>query len=199
MIHFQSHLRHGREQGSVRVLTGQAKGARLQSLRSSGLRPTSSLVRNAIFSALQARLETAAAVLDLYAGTGALGIEALSRGAATVDFVERDRRIASLIEQNLAAMKLSPQGHVYCGAALRILTSLKGPYDLILMDPPYESLEVPEILPLLVSLGLLNDGAIVVLEHAWRNGAPQPPPGLALGKTRRYGDTAVTYYIRMKP
>lgn len=181
----------------MRVITGQAKGARLKSLRQTGLRPTSSLVRNAIFSALQARIDPGARVLDLYAGTGALGIEALSRGAGRCDFVERDSRTAKVIEQNLTALSLSAQSRVLCAPALRALASLEGLYDLVMMDPPYASLDTPQVLRQLVALNLVAKGGIVVVEHAWRDGAPGTPPGLTLDKTRRYGDTAVTYYTQM--
>lgn len=181
----------------MRVITGQAKGARLKSLRQTGLRPTSSLVRNAIFSALQARIDPGARVLDLYAGTGALGIEALSRGAGHCDFVEQDRRTAKLIEENIATLALSSQSRVICAPALRAIGTLEGPYDLVLMDPPYSSKDTPEALRLLVEWGLVAPGGIVVVEHAWRDGAPAAPAGLSLDKTRRYGDTAISYYTRM--
>ncbi len=181
----------------MRVITGHAKGARLKSLRQTGLRPTSSLVRNAIFSALQARIDPGARVLDLYAGTGALGIEALSRGAGHCDFVERDTRTAKVIEQNLATLSLSSQSRVLCAPALRALASLQGPYDLVMLDPPYASLETSEALRQLVALNLIAKGGVVVVEHAWRDGAPATPFGLTLDKTRRYGDTAVSYYTRM--
>jgi 16S rRNA (guanine966-N2)-methyltransferase len=181
----------------VRVITGQAKGARLKSLRQTGLRPTSSLVRNAIFSALQARIDPGARVLDLYAGTGALGIEALSRGAGWCDFVEQDPRTAKLIGENLSSLSLSEQSRVICAPALRVIATMDGAYDLVLADPPYASTDAPELLRLLVSRSLIAKGGVVVIEHAWRDGAPAAPAGLSLDKTRRYGDTAVSYYIRM--
>ena len=180
----------------MRVITGQAKGARLKSLRNTGLRPTSSLVRNAIFSTLQARIDTGARVLDLYAGTGALGIEALSRGADEAHFVERDSRTARLIEQNLTTLALNNKTRVICAPVLRALPSLQGPYDLALIDPPYDSGDMPEVLRQMAELGLVTPEGILVLEHAWRNGAPAAPEGLVLEKTRRYGDTAVSYYTR---
>ncbi len=86
---------------------------------------------------------------------------------------------------------------VLCAPALRALASLQGPYDLVMLDPPYASLETSEALRQLVALNLIAKGGVVVVEHAWRDGAPATPFGLTLDKTRRYGDTAVSYYTRM--
>lgn len=180
----------------MRIVTGMAKGTRLKAARRPGVRPTTSRVRGAIFSILPARVILDARVLDLFAGSGALGIEALSRGAQWADFVERDPRGARLIRENLQAAGLAQQSHVYCATAQKALGFLPGPYRLVLLDPPYEDTGAPAILQRIASGNLLAEGAIVVLEHAWRNGAPAAPPGLVLAQTRRYGDTAVSLYHR---
>lgn len=138
-------------------------------------------------------------VLDMYAGTGALGIEALSRGAASVDFVERDRRQCKMIRDNLAAARLRERTQVYCMSAHKALSTVTGPYDLVLLDPPYEAEGVEELLAALAASELLSARATIVLEHAWRNDVIDAPPGLVLQQTRRYGDTALTFYTRSEP
>ena len=180
----------------MRIVTGGAKGARLKAARRPGLRPTTSLVRGAIFNILPPHAIVEARVLDLFAGSGALGLEALSRGAQWADFVERDPRGARLIRENLQTAGLAEQAHVYCATAQKALGFLPGPYRLVLLDPPYEDPGTPAILQRIASGNHLSPGAIIVLEHAWRNGAPPAPPGLALAQTRRYGDTAVSLYHR---
>ena len=178
----------------MRVITGQAKGARLKTPKQRKTRPTSSRVRNAIFAVLGPDLGDGARVLDLYAGSGALGIEALSREAAWVDFVERDRRACQAIRQNLEAMGLKGQAHVHCKPVKTAVAGLAEPYDIVLMDPPYGSEEVDDILNHLTETGLLRPDGVVVLEHAWRDAPPAPKGPLSLQKTRRYGDTALTFY-----
>jgi 16S rRNA (guanine966-N2)-methyltransferase len=183
----------------VRVLTGQVKGAKLRTARTSGVRPTSGLVKGAIFNTLPAEAVEGARVLDLYAGTGALGIEALSRGAAHADFVERSGRMCRLISDNLEAAGLRDRSRVFAAPVERALGMLQGPYNLVLMDPPYAEPGVSGILVRLAESGLLAGGATVVLEHAHRNPPPPAAGCLVLLKTRRYGDTAVTYYRMETP
>jgi len=151
-------------------------------------------VKSAIFNTLSPDAVEGARVLDLYAGTGALGIEALSRGAAHADFVERSPRLAALIRRNLEAAGAKDRARVYAMPAHKALGALSGPYHLVLMDPPYDDAGVAGLLARLEGAGLLADGATVVLEHAWRTPPPEGSGRLALIETRRYGDTAVSYY-----
>lgn len=183
----------------MRVLTGQAKGAKLRTARSSGVRPTSGLVKSAIFNTLPPEAVEGARVLDLYAGTGALGIEALSRGAAHADFVERSGRMCRLIGDSLAAAGLRDRSRVFAAPVERAQGMLQGPYNLVLMDPPYAEPGVANVLARLAEPGLLADGATIVLEHAHRNPPPPAAGRLVILKTRRYGDTAVTYYRMERP
>ena len=183
----------------MRVLTGQAKGARLRALGRAQVRPTTSRVRSALFSILPMGSLEGMRVLDMYAGTGALGIEALSRGAASVDFVERDHRQCKLIRDNLSTARLRERTQVYCMTAHKALSTVAGPYDLVLLDPPYEDNGVAGLLPALAASQLLSGQTTIVLEHAWRNGVIDAPPGFALQQTRRYGDTALTFYTRSEP
>ena len=183
----------------MRVVTGRSKGLRLKTPRASSVRPTSSLVKNAIFATLPPDAIDDARVLDLYAGTGALGIEALSRGARSVDFVERDRRLCGSIRGNLEAAHGTEASQVLCSTVMKALDRLAGPYDLVLLDPPYGTTDVLEVLEQVERRGLLGDDATVVLEHAWRDKAIEPAGRLALQQTRRYGDTAVSYYQEVTP
>ena len=108
----------------MRVIAGKAKGHGLKSLRGSGIRPTSDMIRGAIFSMLESVATDWSRVLDLYAGTGALGIEALSRGAEWADFVEKNPRLCALIKENLERTGFTPQGNVYCVSAAKALLIL---------------------------------------------------------------------------
>jgi 16S rRNA (guanine966-N2)-methyltransferase len=134
-----------------------------------------------------------ARVLDLYAGTGALGIEALSRGAAHATFVEAARRPRAVLERNLAELGLTSRGRVVAGSAASAAAFASGPFDLVLCDPPYGT----PLAPLArAAAGALAPGGVLVLEHAAGDPAPEPPESLALWKARRYGGTTLTLYAR---
>src|SRR4030042_6735847 len=121
----------------MRVIAGKAKGHHLKAPKGSLIRPTSDLVRGAIFAILDSVATNWSRVLDLYAGTGALGIEALSRGAGWADFVEREVRCCNVIKENLEQTKLSESAHVYCCTVRKALSFLKEFYGIVLLDPPY--------------------------------------------------------------
>ena len=178
----------------MRVIAGRAKGHRLAGPPSRATRPTSDLVRGAIFSALDSMGADLSRTLDLYAGSGALGIEALSRGAASCDFVEKDARACASIRQNLSKTGFEGQGEVLCLPVERALPRLEGPYTLVLADPPY-ALEATATLELLAERGLVVAGSTtLVLEHSSRRAPPEELGGLQLSWTRRYGDTQVSIY-----
>jgi 16S rRNA (guanine966-N2)-methyltransferase len=178
----------------MRVIAGVLGGRRLVAPKGLATRPTSDRVREALFSSLGD--VTDARVLDLYAGTGALGIEALSRGAARAIFVESARPALAALRENLTTLALLDRAHVMALPAARAIPSLagEGPFALIFADPPYAALaEVP---PLLEALGgALSPGARVVIEHASRDAAP-PVAGLTARWSKGYGDTTVTLYDR---
>ena len=178
-------------QARVRVTGGNLRGFQLAEPGGARLRPTSARVREAIFNVLAARIEDAA-VADLFAGTGALGIEALSRGARRAVFVESYRQAARAIVQSLARAGLAGSGSVVRGALPGALGSLEGPYDLIFLDPPYDS---EEAVPTLGALApLLAPGGLVVYEHRSRYNPPERPLGLEQTDRRVYGDTAVAFF-----
>ncbi|MER3405926.1 MAG: 16S rRNA (guanine(966)-N(2))-methyltransferase RsmD, partial [Chloroflexota bacterium] len=146
----------------MRVIAGVAKGQRLLGPRGRGTRPTSDRLRGAIFDALGERAGYGW-VLDLYAGTGALGIEALSRGAEHADFVESDRTMCAIIQANLERTKLAAHGRVLCRRVEDVLPELTGPYDLILMDPPYDDPHRDEVLAKLAASSLVGPETLVVV------------------------------------
>ena len=174
----------------VRVTGGELRGFQLAEPGGARLRPTSALVREAVFNALGGRVAGAAA-LDLFAGTGALGIEALSRGAARAVFVEQHRGAARGIARSLARAGLAERGTVVRGALPGALTALEGPFDLIFLDPPWDS---ERGAPTLAGCApLLAAGGLIVHEHRSRYNPPERPPGLAVADRRAYGDTAVAF------
>ena len=162
-------------------------------------RPTSDRVREALFSALGN--VAGATVLDLYAGTGALGIEALSRGAAHALFVERDRAALAVLRENLRALSLEPRTAIIALPVDRALAEVarRGPYHLLLVDPPYADVAAAvDLVGNLVGRGAVDGAARIVVEHASRDEAPEHP-ALELEDTRRYGDTAVSRYVVATP
>jgi 16S rRNA (guanine966-N2)-methyltransferase len=173
----------------VRVVAGEFRGRRLAAPRGARTRPTADRVREAVFSMLGD--VSGARVLDLYAGSGALGIEALSRGAASAVFVERDARAAAVIERNLASLGLEQE--VLRLDAVRFLTRAAGTFDLVFCDPPYDSASrlagpLSERLPALTS-----EDARIVTESDKRSPLELPLPLLT---ERIYGDTRIAIHGR---
>ncbi len=178
----------------MRVIAGRAKGHRLAGPPSRATRPTSDLVRGAIFSALESMGVELTRVLDLYAGSGALGIEALSRGGQWCDFVEKDARTCASIRENLAKTRFDGLAKVHCAPVDRALARLEGPYTLVLADPAYAQEAAPP-LERLVESGLAEAGrTVLVLEHSSREEGPERLGGLSQVKTLRHGDSAVSIY-----
>ena len=180
--------------GRLRVVGGSLRGRKLE-VAERGVRPTSERAREAIFDILGPARVVGAAVLDLYAGSGALGVEALSRGAARAEFVERDPAVARLLRENLAALGVSDRARVSIADLDRgdLPAELSGPWDLVFLDPPYAGEGGTRWLERLPRLPWPPDGGLVIYEH--RSGIEiPPPPGLALAVERAYGDTAVSIY-----
>ena len=173
-------------------MTGGIFGGRtLRAPAGRGVRPTTDRVREATFARLGAL--GGARVLDLYAGTGALGIEALSRGAANVVFVERARASLDALRRNLATLGLEISVRIVArdvAAAVADLGRAGELFDLVLLDPPYETGEDERTLRAIVAARILAPGALLVVERSRRNPLP-PISGLALQDERRYGDTIV--------
>ena len=183
----------------TRVIAGAAGGRRLAVPPGNGTRPTSDRAREGLFASVMSefggRLD-GLRVMDLYAGSGALGLEALSRGAAHVLLVESDARAAAVIKANVTAVGL-PGAAVAVDRAERLLArpqQRERGYDLVVADPPYAAAgaAVRAVLDLLRG-GWLAAGALVVVERATRSGAVDWPPGYDAGKSRRYGEATFWY------
>ena len=176
----------------MRVIAGEFKGRRLKTPKWEGVRPTSDKLRETLFNILAPRID-GARVLDGYAGTGALGIEALSRGAAHVTFVEKDRRAAVLIEQNAQVCGLKGGYTIACADFLGWRGGASGSFDLILLDPPYDISNVHQVLDR--AAGLLSSGGLLVLERATRQD-PGVPSSLHRVRDVRSGDSTLTMFVR---
>lgn len=181
----------------MRIISGRLGGRDLGSVPD-GVRPTSDRVRESLFSALGSI--DGLAVLDLFAGTGALGIEAYSRGASRVVFVEKSRRVARALRARLAKLDLDPRDDdsisLVESDALRAIRRLAGDaeqrFDLVFLDPPYAEGDREATLTALFSSGLLESGARVVVEGPKRHPIA-PLPGIRVVNERRYGDTLLTW------
>ncbi len=181
----------------TRIIGGSAGGRRLDTPRGLTTRPTSERVREALFSAIESRCGSldGLRVLDLYAGSGAVGLEAWSRGAGVVTLVEQDRRTASLIVRNAATLGFARAQVVTSAVASALRSPPAAPYDLVFSDPPYPTPdeEVAADLALLVDHGWLVAGALVVVERPVRRSAVVWPEGIVAERTKRYGETALWY------
>jgi len=178
--------RNARPPGSVRITGGRWRGRRLSVAEAEGLRPTTDRIRETLFNWLRPRL-AGSRVADLFAGTGILGIEALSRGAATALFVERDRRLARAIERGLAGLGAGGC-RVLAADAYRLLAGGDaGPFDIVFLDPPYGHGRLGELCTLLAGRGWLADDALVYLEHD-RRAPPELPPGLEVWREKTAGN-----------
>jgi 16S rRNA (guanine(966)-N(2))-methyltransferase RsmD len=151
-------------------------------------------VKSAIFSMLGPAGASGLRVLDLYAGTGALGIEALQRGAASAVFIEQNGRRCDDIKKALERHRLAMQGSVQQGSALSAVGRLKGEFDLIFADPPYDLVEFEALFERIDESGLIAPNAIAFLEHSKMVELPDSLPGLKLSTHRLYGDTALSVY-----
>lgn len=178
----------------MRIITGRAKGRQLKSPKSSATRPTTALVRGAMFSALDSVAGDWDRILDLYAGSGALGIEALSRGAGWVDFVEKAPKCCAIIKENLKITGFTTQAKVYCCSVNKALSILEGEYDIVLVDAPYTDSTLVETLEDLFSSPLVGEDSTIVVQHSTRQPLPEELEKLHLIKDKYYGDTCLSIY-----
>ncbi|MBV8264349.1 MAG: 16S rRNA (guanine(966)-N(2))-methyltransferase RsmD [Candidatus Eremiobacteraeota bacterium] len=177
----------------MRLSGGERSGQRLAAPRGSRTRPTPAKVREALFAVLGKRVE-GARVLDLFAGSGALGFEAISRGAASVVFVDNDANAVMSIRRNAVRLIPDPERwRILPMTASRALRTLRGTFDVVLVDPPYQR-GAAEELTLLMQRGLLAQSGVAVVEHP-SSARATLPASLSLLKQTRYGDTALTFAI----
>lgn len=177
----------------MRVIAGALKGRRLKTPGWEGLRPTSDKLRETLFNVLGARV-SGARVLDGYAGTGAVGIEAISRGAAHVTFIDEDRRADALIRENLAHCGVRTSYTVLCEGVAWALAALPPAhvFDIILLDPPYGDSDLRVVVA--AASGRLAPGGVLVLEHARRREAPAGTEGVVRVRELVAGDSALAWY-----
>jgi 16S rRNA (guanine966-N2)-methyltransferase len=180
--------------GFVRIVGGALRGRKVP-VPDQGVRPTSERAREAIFDILGPRLVSGARALDLYAGTGALGIEALSRGAASAHFIERSPEIAQQLERNLRTLGFGDEARVVEAdlARCELPRQVAGDWHLVFLDPPYDGDEGPRWVEALARSSRLVPNGILVYER--RKGAPAPlPPAFTLATERTYGEATVAFY-----
>ena len=179
----------------MRVITGTARGKRLRELPGLDTRPTTDRVKEGLFNIIQFDIE-GRRVLDLFAGTGQLGIEALSRGAAFCDFVDRAPAAARVVGENLRACGLEGRAAVHQRDFADFLRQGRGPYDLVFLDPPYASGDLERALDCIVAIDIVSRNGIIICESP----ADHPLPALAApyekGRDHRYGKIKLTLYRR---
>jgi len=180
----------------MRVIAGAHKGRRLNGPKGPGLRPTSDRVKEALFSILGSRV-AGSRFLDLYAGTGAIGIEALSRGAHQVTFVEPDQSALRVLRANLAQCGLTASADIHaCSAAAFLKRRAKSaiPHDLVFADPPYQPDHLAELWTALGESAAIAPDALIVLEHSSKAAVPLSHGHLSLLRQYRYGDTTLSTF-----
>lgn len=179
----------------MRVITGSARGRRLKELEGTETRPTTDRVKEGLFSALQFEIE-GRRVLDLFAGTGQLGIECLSRGAASAVFVDRRADAVKLIRENLATTGLSDRARVAAGDSMEFLKTQRETFDLILLDPPYADGLLEPVLSRIAGFDILEPHGIIVAEHPADCVLPTLEAPYRVQRTYRYGKIGLTLYRR---
>ena len=177
----------------MRVISGRARGVRLKTPDGMKTRPTADRVKEAMFSILQFELP-GAKVLDLFGGTGQLGIEAISRGAASAVFVDQNEQACRLIRENLRAAKMEQEGQVVRSDYLSYLKNCCQKFDIILLDPPYAEVFLENALKFITEIDILQSNGIIVAECPFGKELPEHFPGISRSKDYKYGSTVLTVY-----
>ena len=179
----------------MRVITGSARGRRLKELEGMETRPTTDRVKEGLFNILQFDIE-GRRVLDLFAGTGQLGIECLSRGAASAVFVDRRADAVKLIKENLKITELTDRARVVSGDSMEYLKSIREKFDIVLLDPPYAAGLLEGAIAHLARFDILAPHGIIVAEHPAEMALPALSAPYRLHRTYRYGKIGLTVYRR---
>lgn len=180
----------------MRVISGTARGRRLKELQGTDTRPTTDKVKESLFNIIQFEIE-GRRVLDLFGGTGQLGIEALSRGAQGCVFVDQRREAAALIRENLKITGLSERAQVVQGEALNFLQSCREKFDVVFLDPPYRTDLLDLALKAILEFDILRNHGIIVCESALERELPAVEPPYERGKEYRYGKIKLTVIRRL--
>ena len=179
----------------MRVITGTARGRKLKELSGMETRPTTDKVKESIFNIIQFDIE-GRRVLDLFAGTGQLGIECLSRGAASAVFVDRRADAVKLIRENLRLTELEDRARVVAGDSMEYLKSIREPFDIIFLDPPYAAGLLEPAIAHIAKFDILAPHGIIAAEHPADRVLPALAPPYRVHRTYRYGKIALTLYRR---
>ncbi|MBR3752369.1 MAG: 16S rRNA (guanine(966)-N(2))-methyltransferase RsmD [Ruminiclostridium sp.] len=179
----------------MRVITGIARGRRLKEPSGMETRPTTDRVKEGIFSSIQFEVE-GRKVLDLFGGTGQMGIEALSRGAAHCTFVDLQKQAAGIIRENVTSTGFSGQSTIIQGDALAFLSRCREKFDLIFLDPPYESGLLEKAMELITTIDIVSENGIIVCENGSKSGWPMVAEPYRMQKEYRYGKIRTALYRR---
>lgn len=177
----------------MRIIAGDLKGCRLKTPDDNRVRPTADKVKEAVFSMISPYLYDSVAV-DLFAGTGNLGLEAISRGARRVYFSDRDRRSISLIRENVSHCRAEDRSVIFCCDYKEALARIRETADIIFLDPPYRSGYLEDALESIVSCGVLAEDGIIVAEHALDEELPESLCSLSMVKKKKYGKIGISVY-----
>lgn len=177
----------------MRVITGIARGHKLVAPEGLDVRPTSDKVKEGVFSSIQFELE-GAHVLDLFAGSGQMGIEALSRGAAHAVFVDSSAKSVKCVNENLRNTKLDKLAEVITRDSYDYIRLTSQSFDIIILDPPYRHGHIPKLLPM--AAAKLRDGGSIICEYEKEAGQPDAPEGMTLKKVYSYGKINVAVFVK---
>lgn len=180
----------------MRVITGKARGVVLKTPEGMQTRPTADRVKEALFSIIQFDIP-GCKVLDLFGGTGQLGIEALSRGASSAVFVDASDAACKLIRENLRRTKLEAEGRVVRSDYMDFLKNCREKFDIILLDPPYAEVFLENSLNFITEIDILQTNGIIVTERALDKELPFAPDGFSRSKDYKYGNTLITLYRKL--
>ncbi len=182
----------------MRVITGKARGVVLKTPEGMATRPTTDRVKEALFSVIQFDIP-GARILDLFAGTGQLGIEALSRGAKEAVFVDAGEPAVKLVKENLRRTKLENQARVVKGDYLSFLKTCRDSFDIIFLDPPYAEVFLENALKSISEIDILHSGGIIVTERPLGKDLETHIPGFVRSRDYKYGKTVITLYRKEEP
>lgn len=179
----------------MRIIAGERRGAKLEAVPGMNTRPTADRVKEGLFNIIQMDIASDTRVLDVFAGTGALGLEALSRGAKEAVFIEQAPQALAVLKRNIAKCRYEDRAYVLKGDALSLLATLQGQqFDLILLDPPYQKNLYASVLFSVLKYHLLSDYGILVSEHSKTVPFSWDDERLNLYKSRSYGETVLNFF-----
>jgi len=178
----------------MRIITGSLKGRRLRSPKTNDVRPTSDKVKEAIFDMLYPYIQEDFVCMDVFAGSGNLGLEAISRGAKMCYFSDMSRDSIALVKENVKYCEVEDKAVLLSGDFKSNIKRVHDKVDIFFLDPPYAAKLIPQALKAILDAGNISDGGIVVCEHAQRDELPEEYLGFKAIKQRRYGAIGVTIY-----